>query len=149
MDLEVYLQCGQNSSYGLEVTIDYVTIETAGNATDFGDITLARKEGQGAADSTRSLFLGGAPSTTAQGTVIDYVTTQTTGNATDFGDLLSYRFDGAASSNGTKAICTGYYAGSVSNVIEQVTIQTAANATDFGDLSVARTGLAGGSGTSS
>ena len=140
---------GQNASYTLENVIDYVTIDTAGNATDFGDLTLARKEGQGAADTTRSLFLGGAPSTTAQGTVIDYVTTQTAGNATDFGDLLSYRFDGGASSNGTKALCTGYYAGATSNVIEQVTIQTAANATDFGDLTVARTGMAGGSGTAS
>ena len=143
MDLEGLFGGGQNASFGYENTIGYVTIDTTGNATDFGDLTISRKEGSGAADTTRSLFLGGSASTSSDGVVIDYVTTQTAGNATDFGDLLSYRFDGAASSNGTKAVMTGYYAGATSNVIEQVTIQTAGNSTDFGDLTLGRTGHAG------
>ncbi len=130
--------------------IDYTTIATAGNATDFGDGTIVRTELSGASDATRSLFLGGhGDGAAAERVTIDYVTTQTTGNATDFGDLTGQRFDGSSNSNGTKALNVGYFGGAVSNVIDQVTIQTAGNATDFGDLTVARNGLAATSGTAS
>ena len=128
--------------------IDYVTIATPGNATDFGDGTIVRTELMGASDATRSLFAGGyGDGAASERTTIDYVTTQTTGNAQDFGDLTGQRFDGSANSNGTKALFTGYHDNSTSNIIDQVTIQTAANATDFGDLTVARYGNGAASGT--
>jgi len=65
--------------------IDYVTIATLGNATDFGNLTVARTLAGGASNNTRAAFSGG--STPSYSNVIDYVTIGSTGNATDFGDL--------------------------------------------------------------
>jgi hypothetical protein len=78
--------------------IDYVTIATTGNATDFGDLTVARYSPAGCSSSTRGLF-GGGDSSGAYSNVIDYVTIATTGNATDFGDLTVARGYLAACSN--------------------------------------------------
>jgi hypothetical protein len=63
--------------------IAYITISTTGDATDFGDLTIARGGVAGCADSTRGCFGGGSGRTD----LIDYITISTTGNATDFGDL--------------------------------------------------------------
>lgn len=75
--------------------IDYVTIATTGNATDFGDLTVSRGRTADCSDGTRALFGGGYNKTN----VIDYVTVQTIGNATDFGDLTSNK-DSMASCSG-------------------------------------------------
>ena len=68
-------------------TIEYFTIGSTGNGTDFGDLTVARwPAGGNTGSSTRAIFAGGdVPST--ESNVIDYVTIASTGNATDFGDL--------------------------------------------------------------
>ena len=68
--------------------IGYFTIPTAGNATDFGDLTVARSDGAGVASPTRGLLVGGENPSDDFNT-IDYVTIATTGNASDFGDLTS------------------------------------------------------------
>ena len=65
--------------------IDYITIASAGNATDFGDLSVARYDLAGLASSTRGIFGGGYVSTYSN--VMDYITIASTGNATDFGDL--------------------------------------------------------------
>jgi len=67
-------------------TIEYVTINSTGNATDFGDLTQARVYGsQGTTNSIRGVFVGGkTPSIVA---TMDYVTIASTGTAADFGDL--------------------------------------------------------------
>jgi len=114
-----------------ENTIDYITIATPGNATDFGDLTQTTVYLAGCSDSTRGLFGGGAPGGSGTTNVISYVTIQTTGNATDFGDLTVARTGLAAASDETRGTFAG---GSSSNVIDYVTIQTTGNATDFGDL---------------
>ena len=76
--------------------IDYVTISTPSNATDFGDLTVARTPAS-CSNSTRGLIGGGY--STANSNVIDYVTIATTGNATDFGDLTVARSLSAACSD--------------------------------------------------
>ena len=69
-------------------TIDYVTIATAGNATDFGNLTVARTVATArASNKTRGIIIGGYVSPGADTTVMDYVTIASTGNAADFGDL--------------------------------------------------------------
>jgi hypothetical protein len=78
--------------------IDYVTIATTGNATDFGDLTLARFNLAGCSSTTRGLFGGGYAGSDVTN-VIDYITIAATGNATDFGDLSVARQKLAACSN--------------------------------------------------
>jgi len=121
--------------------IDYVAIPTLGNATDFGDLTVARYQLAGCGSSTRGLFGGG--NTGANSNVIDYVTTASAGNATDFGDTSVTRTSIAACNSSTRGLFGGGDTGAQSNVIDYVTIATVGNATDFGDLTVARASSAG------
>ena len=69
-------------------TIQFVTIATTGNATDFGDLTATRYSGGGLSNSTRGCFAGGVtyPGATRQN-IIDFVIIASTGNASDFGDV--------------------------------------------------------------
>ena len=69
-------------------TIQFVTIATTGNATDFGDLTATRYNGGALSNSTRGCFVGGVtyPGATRQN-IIDFVNIATTGNAKDFGDI--------------------------------------------------------------
>jgi len=121
--------------------IDYVTIATTGNATDFGDLTVARGFVGSCSSATRGLWAGG--DTGSRSNVIDYVTIASTGNATDFGDLSSIRVRTTAFSSSTRGVISGGTEAAVVNTIEYVTIASTGNATDFGDLTQAR-GSAGG-----
>ena len=71
-------------------TIDYFTIATLGNATDFGDSTTAGSKNSAVTSPTR-FVLGGGTVSPASTNVMDYVQIMTTGNAVDFGDLPSAR----------------------------------------------------------
>jgi len=119
--------------------IQYVSISSTGNATDFGDLLTATAFGAGCSSSTRGLFGGGAklPSFVATNT-IQYITIMTTGNATDFGDLTQAKETrNSACSSSTRGVWGGGYDSGLSNVIDYVTIASTGNATDFGDLTVA------------
>jgi len=72
--------------------IDYVTIATPGNATDFGDLNAA---GVGEATSSNGTY--GIVKNSGYGTAIDYVTIATPGNATDFGDTEQWTNSAGAS----------------------------------------------------
>lgn len=141
---------GYNASEVSVNTMDYITMETTGNATSFGSLTVARFQAAGCASPTRGLFgSGGNPSTGGNySNVIDYVTILTTGNATDFGDLTVTAYGLGACSSDTRGIWAGGWDGSVrQNTIGYVTIASTGNATDFGDLTVGRNG-SGGCGSS-
>ena len=69
--------------YPASNVIQYITISTAGNAIDFGDLSHATALSGGCASNTRGLITGDYPST---GDDIDYITIASTGNAQDFGD---------------------------------------------------------------
>ena len=117
--------------------IDYITIATTGNATDFGDLTLSREGISACSSSTRGVFGGGATPTVSN--VIDYITIASMGNATDFGDLTVARSGPAACSSSTRGVFGGgYVAPTLQNVIDFITITTTGNATDFGDLTISR-----------
>ena len=66
-------------------TIDYVTIASTGNATDFGDLTTVGYYKTGAGSQIRALCNGGTNNTNS----LDYITIATTGDALDFGDLVT------------------------------------------------------------
>ena len=80
---------GRGGNLGSQVnTIDFITISTQGDSTDFGDLTEARGAGASCSSHTRGVFMGGNnPSATSK--TMDYITISTAGNAVDFGDLLS------------------------------------------------------------
>ena len=66
--------------------IEYVTIGSTGNGTDFGDLSATKGNAAGVSSETRGVFAGGrSPSVT---NAIEYVTIASTGNVTDFGDTL-------------------------------------------------------------
>ena len=120
-------------SNSIQKTIDFVEIQTQGNALDFGDLTSNRERLAGAAGAIRGLFAGGQVSPTTN--VIEFVTISTTSNATDFGDLTTTRMDVGGASNTTRAVFfAGGTPGSNSNIIDFVTIASIGNAQDFGDL---------------
>jgi hypothetical protein len=78
--------------------IDYVTIQTLGNATDFGDLTVGRYGLGGCSNATRGVFGGGYGAD--QLNTLDYITIASPGNATDFGDLTIAQW-GPGSCSGT------------------------------------------------
>jgi len=124
--------------------IDYITIATTGNATDFGDLSATRFVLASASSSTRGLFGGG--NTVSSGTPsanIYYITIATTGNTTSFGSLSLARGELAACASSTRALFSGGSdtGGTRQNIIDYVTIATTGNATDFGDLIAATDGV--------
>ena len=78
--------------------IDYVTIASTGNATDFGDATQARQDASTAASPTRGIGAGGG--SPGYVNTMDYVTIASTGDAADFGDLTVSASSHEGSSNG-------------------------------------------------
>ena len=70
--------------------IDYVTISSTGDATDFGDLSVARYSNGAGSNSIRAIFGGGYSGSASN--VIDYITIASTGDAADFGDLAAANF---------------------------------------------------------
>jgi hypothetical protein len=85
---------------GSSNVIQYITIASTGNATDFGDLTVKQYYLGAAASSTIATFAGGYNNGGGVDTnVISYVTLASTGDATDFGDLVSVTSGIAGCSN--------------------------------------------------
>ena len=128
----------------LQNIIEYITIQSTGNATDFGDLLAATQRLTGTSDATRGVIGGGlAPSAN---NVIQYITMASTGNSIDFGDLIgSNNHNFTATSNSISGVFAGgrTAGGTGQNIIQYITIQSLGNATDFGDLTVARYSLGG------
>ena len=121
--------------------IDYFTIASAGNATDFGNLTSSRRLNSGLGNTTKGLISMGSanPAATAINT-IDKITYATTGNATDFGDLIqNSNQNGGGVDNNVRGVFAGGALNPLSvNVLQFVTIASDGNATDFGDLTTIR-----------
>ena len=134
-----------SSPYNQNV-IQYVTMASAGNATDFGDLTVnARDAGGGTASSnTRGLILIGNSSPNNNLNTVDFITMASTGNAADFGDIFTGRYSVSSCSNSNRAVFLGGRTTSPSvvyyNAMEFVTSSTTGNTSDIGDI----TGATGG-----
>ena len=124
--------------------IDYVTINTTGNATDFGDLILACTDVSACSNVTRGIIFGGRSNSTAFNT-IDYITIASTGNATDFGDLTQKVSYCAAAASLVYAIRSGGAVNdsAATNVMDYITIASTGNSTDFGDMTNTLTQHAG------
>ena len=117
--------------------IEYITIASTGNGTDFGDAVLAAYARAGFASSTRGVC-GGGQGGSGNTDSIDYITIASTGNGTDFGNLSSGRRLLSAASSSTRGVFAGGYTSSNVNTIDYITIASTGNATDFGDLTAVR-----------
>ena len=121
--------------------INYISISTTGNGTDFGDLSVARSRVQGCSNSTRGLVMGGV--TPSMSDVIDYITTATLGNAVDFGNLAVVAERVASAASPTRALgFGGITPGANLNTIQYVEILTTGNAVDFGDMTNPSSGAA-------
>ena len=125
--------------------IQYITIETLGNAQDFGDLPTSAAAPRGVASRTRGLRCGGgAAPTNSPNNTIEFITIASTGNGTDFGDLITNHKNGGAAGNQTRGVLAAASTPSNVNVIEYITIAAEGNSVDFGDIVSAREHLANG-----
>ena len=117
--------------------IEYITISTLGNATNFGELTSGKQASYSGLGSRTSAFCAGGSTVPAGTNVIEKITISSTGNGVDYGDLTAAKSSGGGVSNQTRAIIAGGTTGSDSNVIEYFSMTSATNAVDYGDLAVA------------
>ena len=114
--------------------LDYITISSTGNATDFGDATIFSEGYTGLSNSTRGIAGGGFHRSPGAGVYIntlDYVTIASTGNAVDFGDRTGINGFSPTAASSTRGVF-GPGNGTPS-VIDFITISTLGNAARFGD----------------
>jgi len=125
-------------------TIEYITISTTGNASDFGDLVAGTMSMAPMASPTRGVWAGGYQSGGDVNT-IQYITIATTGNAQDFGDQSSRRQNGAGFSNSIRGCFSGstYSTDNNSNAIDYITIASMGNAANFGDTTLGRGSMGG------
>ena len=125
-------------------TIDYMQIQSTGNAIDFGDLTVSRSDCANISSSTRGIFAGGI---IGYSNVIDFFTIATTSNAVDFGDLIVANQVPEGVSNSTRGLIGGGKTPASNpagvNTIEYITIASLGNAQDFGDLLTSQEALFG------
>jgi len=94
---------------GATDTVDTLLLASAGNATDFGNLTAGRYylSNGGAASSTRAVYGGGLDNDGNRKNLIEYFTFASTGNGTNFGELNTSTGGGAGCSNSTRGIFAG------------------------------------------
>ena len=123
--------------------IDFATIATTGNTSDFGDMTVGVRHIDTMNSSTKCVIPGGWTSGGVNTNTIQFITFATTGNAQDFGDV-DYS-GGIRGSGGISSPTRGVFAGGADspssaavNIIHFVTLASTGNSTDFGDISAAK-----------
>ena len=93
-----------NADIQITRQIDYITIDTTGNASDFGD-ALSGEEGEShdnaCSNLVRGEWWGGQNSSGEEMDEIQYITIASTGNATDAGNLNQGMIYGPACLSGT------------------------------------------------
>jgi hypothetical protein len=119
--------------------IQYIQINTTGNAVDFGTLSGsgAVYGNAGFSSRTRAMWAGGlTPSTLAS---IDTCAIASGGNTTDFGDIPTGRYYPVGMSNSTRGLIAGGFTGPspLTASIEYVTIAATGAGKDFGDLTEA------------
>lgn len=124
------------SGGGRRDSIDFITIASTGNATDFGDLTVICAEGYGCSSPTRGVRSGGGNNQATN--TLEFVTIASAGDGTDFGDLRTANRRHVSASNHTKGLIAGGNSHADNDEIQKITIASAGNATDFGDMTVGR-----------
>ena len=115
--------------------LDFVQIQTLGNAQRFGDLSVARGTTASGSNSTRGIFAGGTPAGK-----ISYVTIASEGNTSVFGDLTTDLSQAAAAATQTRFTYFGGRGSASPNPnlsqISYVNIATLGDHQEFGELSI-------------
>ena len=139
--------------------LEFVSLVSAGNSADFGDLTVGRQDNYGIASQGHGgIILGGEPriGDTVLGTqvyfsgdrgifnggesgpaataVTDYIEISQLGNAVDFGDLARANAGGGANANSTRYVTNGDFNADLNTYYIQ--FSTKGNFAFFGDLTV-------------
>ena len=120
--------------------IDYVEIQTLGNAIDFGDCVFKSPEHNGVVSSgIRGFFQGGGyPSPS---TAINMITIASKGDAIDFGDLTYKASYKGGFSSSVRAVIGGgmaIYPATTTDQQDTYFMASTGTVTNFGNLTVAR-----------
>lgn len=126
--------------------IDYLSIPTTGDASDFGNLLSGTSIIFGCSSAERGVVAGGSYSPNS---VIQYNTIATLGNSADFGDLTRSHIGVAAGASKTRGVFAGganASPGMIPNssgqdTIDYITIATTGDAADFGNLPYSRHGM--------
>lgn len=124
---------GSASGLGNRTNMEYITIATTGNGTNFGNLNVSSWDylRGGGNSPTRGVF-GGGFRNGGSNSRIDYITIATTGDSTNFGNLTVARYMPSASGSDTRAIWVG--GGYSPSTIDYVTIASTGNAVSFGSM---------------
>ena len=124
--------------------LQYITLASTGNATNFGNMSTEKKEPMSVSNGTRAISAG---TTSDYNNTLEYVTIASVGNTTDFGDMNSSQVVavGHGAAYTTRGLLGGGYKNGtgVVNFIQYLTIGSTGNTVDFGDLTVSRMKQAG------
>src|SRR6056300_322139 len=114
--------------------IDKFPFSSDANATDVGDLSVARAYVAGQSSSASGYTSGGFSPTVLN--TIDKFPFVSDGNATDVGDMTVTRYGHA----GQSSTASGYNSGGfpIQNTIDKFPFSSDANATDVGDLTASR-----------
>ena len=125
-------------------TVAKISVETTGNATDFGDLSASNYAMGALSSDTRSIAIGGYYNNANYTDIIEYFTFASAGNATDFGDATTIVYNTGGLANNVRGVFAKGVDGSdgyTKNVIDYITIASTGNSIDFGDTTSARSGL--------
>ena len=125
--------------------IDKFSFSSDGNATDVGDLTVARYglSGQSSTVSGYSTAGRGAPPSAPYTNIIDKFPFASDANATEVGDVSSGRYIAAGQSSTDNGYASGGGYPATNNAIEKFPFASDGNASDVGDLTVTRRQSAG------
>ena len=121
-------------------TVDYITISTAANAIDFGNLSENIMGGGNCGDSTRAIYAGGRGPVTPGGgetNKITFTTFATKGDYADGNGDLTGDVMCSGLANSTRGIFAGFI-DPYADTMEFITIQSIGNVVDFGNLTATK-----------
>ena len=122
-------------------TIDSMTMASAGNVVDFGDMAQARVNGCGYGNSTKAFSAGGStnPSNSGYSNALEVVTIASTGNSVDYADLAEETIGNSGCSSTTSGyVMTGSTGSGNTATVLHNDLSSGGAGSEFGDLSQAR-----------
>lgn len=124
------------SASGLFSGIEYITISTTANATNFGYLATVKEQSCGGSSHTRGICAGGATTDGVTISVIEHITIATTGNSNNFGYISSaVKKTMGGGSNAVRFVFGGGYSGVTAvSSLDYITIATTGNSSSFGYL---------------